>query len=417
MKNSYRLFLFCLFLSGLSLSVQAQQMNILALRYDPETGTRSFIHYNPFTNGISLEEPIESFVNVVFGTSTLDPVSSTYYVAGWADNSLNVTGIYAPSGRTMMTTNTGFTTTKEAEFDYRTGELYGLQRGRFLEVRMPEEDSIYAMDFIRTDPQSGTIRVINEVGEFNAFVLNTSCYNSNEGIYIVAGVNTLNNDGVHIYWIEAESGTILRRTEALDYGIGELLYDNLNDRLIGIMNNGNGVATLVNIDSNGVATPLTTYEIRGYVASNSAYDQASSLFAAMVLEPGATTLRTVVINTMTGEVVSNVEGMPNINEWEVDNTAFATALYRQPTSVKENISEGATAVFYPNPITGNGCRIQTPDNQAADLRLYTSNGIEVLRTRVNSNDAIDLSLLGSGIYTAVVQNTGGISTSRLTLLR
>lgn len=379
----------------------ANDIKIVGIKYDGSAGKRTFVQYNPYTDDVSLNKDLP-FLNFVFGTSTYDPSTSKYYISTWnvMANEKRIYGIYSPFGEVIDEVDTKLYALTESEYDFKTGELCGFVNGNVIEVDTLTNDTIVGLNFVKINPNTGELSVIGEIKEFNGPVLNTSCYNSNKGIFIVSAVNLRKDDRARIYWIDANTGKVINTSEPLDYNIGELLYDNKNDRLIGYKNDENG-GSLVTINEKGEATPISDFKIKGYVASNTAFDQKSSCFVASILEENSTSLQTIVINTLTGKVESNIKTEHQINEWEVDNTEFARLFYK--TASVNNEVEVNNIQVSPNPTKSNFIEVSGLEG-TYKVRVFNLIGMEVLNIEVSEKQRIDVSTLENGSYRAILTN-------------
>lgn len=382
----------------------ASDIRILGVKYDSENGKRSFVHYDPFTDEVTLNKDVP-FLNFVLGTSTFDPSTSNYYISTWAvmQNEKRIFGIFSKNGEIVNELDTKLNVLTETEFDFKTGELCGFVKGGIIDIDTLNNDTIVGLNFVKINPKTEEVNVLSEIKEFNATVLNTSCYNSNKAIYIVAAVDIKKDEGLRIFWIDAKTGDIINKTEPLNYNLGELLYDNKNDRLIGYKHDNDG-GLLVSIDEKGEATPISDFKIKGYVASNTAFDQQNSLFIASILEENSTSMQTIVINTLNGNVESNINTEYQINEWEIDNTDFANKFYVK-SSIENNSNEGL--YLSPNPVTSNFISLNGITNKV-NLRIFNLLGIELVNREIIANQKIDVSLLENGVYTAIISSPDSI---------
>lgn len=390
--------LLCAGLWGLAGSALiAQDYYVMALRYNTETQSRTFARYNA-SKGIIEKETELPFLNFLMGSSTQDAYRGLYYVTSVKDNSSDygVTSIETATGAVATSPLNENIIPIEAEFDYSNGMLYGLRKGRMLAGDSMLGGIISAMEFVSTNPETGNVTLKSEFTDINAVSLNTSCYNSNKGIYIFAGVNFIDGENkLRIYWIDASTGQLLRRTEPLEYNIGEMIYDNLNDRLLAIIHN-NDAGSLSVINDNGEAQPVTPLQINGYIASSTAFDQLSSRYILNMLIPGYPTVRTVVINTLNGEVESDVPALVNLNEWEIDNSYFANTRYGT-TSVNQDNEQNIAVSVFPNPVQENTILIQGLTQQAV-LDLYSADGVQISTMQAMPGQAIQLPALQAGVY-------------------
>lgn len=384
------------------------QLRICAMRYNQQTQVRDFVHYNPFTDQITRSEamPFNSFV---FGTSTLSSQSGVYYIQSLNSADQGITRIDADNGTVLgFTPMPSLDFPKEAEFDYQTGELYGIkatQTGTDSSGFFP----VYLVEFVRFDPVTSQTTIIDTIREFDNIVVNTSTYNSLTREFIVVGINSAEVERqARIYWIDAVTGRINHRSNPLDVRVGELQFDNNNNRLLGIAATDNFTCFLAEYDSSGTATPISAYRFSGYIVSNTAFDQESSLYVGRFLEQNSNATRTVVINTLTGDVVSNIpseDATTVINEWEINNERFASLKFGT-SSVTEDSEYRLPITVTPHPATGNSVTFQT-EKGITSVDVYNSNGIQMYS---GQSAVLPTNGLPSGVYNAVIHLEDGTTT-------
>jgi hypothetical protein len=387
-------------------TAQLPDIRINALRYNFQTQTREYVHYDPIGDKYTLNSPVQ-MQTFVMGTSTINPRSGIYYVQSADPATSGVLSFDAYNGQIINRAPVPSYYPEEAEFDFQTGELYGLRKTSLQDPdEVLTELPTFMVEFVRFDPQSSTLTVIDTLDDINYTVLNSSTYNSHDGEYIVVG-GKLDGSAIadmYIYKIDAVTGQVKSRS-AINSLPGELHYDNMNKWLIGINKAEDGLLYFAKFDSLGNSTPLGDFRFSGYIASNSAFDQYSGRFIIRILESGANVAKTVVFNTLTGEVESNIETSyetMNLVEWEINNAPVVQALFRGTTSVDEELSNNSISIA-PQPVTGNTFSIRS-EATINGIVLYSLQGIELARTSTNN---IDISALSNGVYSAVISTSNG----------
>lgn len=416
-RTMYSLCSIALAIAFSSASLQAEHPTDVAtngVRFNTETKSTQFVVYNPLSNTSTVLHDFGSS-SVLVGSSTVNPQSGVYYFTHTKDGkSYTVVGINSQTGEVLSEVDTDNHTVKEAEFDYKTGTLYGIRA-----TQNTKDSSLvnptYTVEFVRIDPATSAVEVIRELTEFDQVVVNTSCYNSNTGEYIIAGINTTESLGkIRLYVIDAQSGKVVKQTNPLEYRINALQYDNKNNAFIGFVTTGLNTMQIATINYDGEFQVLSDEKFAGIWETHIAYDQMKSLLVARVINPEKYAPYTIVFNTESKEFVSNIPTTvtsESVHEWEISNQEFA-ALFYQTSAVEEEKTNYST--IQPNPVHSGFATIQGVTN-FSQADVYSITGVKV---HTSTTPELQLSSLASGVYKVLIHNnTGGVITKQLVITR
>lgn len=407
MKNLYTI-CFCtlnIVFATLTMYVGNQSdIQVSGLRFNQELKSTQFVMYNPIAN-TSLVLHDFGYSTILVGSSTLNPLNGIYYFSHSQDSkNYTLVGVNSKTGDVVSQVSTNDLAIRETEYDFKTGTLYGLRPKKI------EDDSNlvspgYVVEFVRVNPAIAQTDVIKTINEFDQIVVNTSCYNSNTGVFIVAAKNTkVSLSDIRLYFIDAQTGNILHRTNPLQYQLNAIQYNNRTNSFIGFATTSTNSMQIASVDSNGVFTMLSDETFAAIYETHIAFDQMNSLLTARVVNSELYKPYTIVFNVETKEFVSNVPvdvTAETVHEWEINNQEFASMFYK--TSSVE-VEDNQEVEIYPNPTYSVGCTIKGIGNFVrADV--YTVNG-NLIHTFTTPELELPASI-SSGMYTIMIHRAVG----------
>lgn len=414
-KNIYSMCSIALTLVVGSITMQAQhpwEVATNGMRFNTQSGTTQFVKYNPSSN---TTEVLKDFggCSVLVGSSTLSPQNGVYYITYTTDGkNYTLAGVNATTGELQSEISTSADAIKETEFDYKTGSLYGIRAIKNLQDSNLTNPS-YTVQFVRANPTTSSIELIREITEFNQVVVNTSCYNSNTGEYIVAAKNTSESmSETKLYYIDAASGTINRSSAALPFRVNALNYNNRNNTLVGFATTESNLMQLVSINQQGEIEVLHSQKFSALFETHVAFDQMKSLLIARVVDTELYKPHTIVFNVESKQFLSNIQTVvasDAVHEWEINNQEFATMFYKTST-VDESTEQ--QILLHPNPVQQDICTISNAQNFAF-ATVYSTTGEQLL---TSNSPRLNLSALATGCYTVHIHSSNGLVHSRTVLV-
>lgn len=280
----------------------------------------------------------------------------------------------------------------EYQYDLNNQVIYALQY----------DTASNNLNLITLNPTNGIITIVNNTNFF-ATVGGASAFDSNNGRYIVYGVDS-NND-IHLCAINVSDGTILSNP-IVNYYLHELQFDVNTNKLYGIYNDtaNYGVWLFAEIDLlTANATILDTLD-GGPTSGSSTYDQTTGtyIYTAIVADTVQIEMSIYMINASNGQVISASPVFTNfIIQIECDNTAFAKSFY--PTSIIEGKDVFNDLMIYPNP-ADNFFTIARNVTLPGTITLYDITGRMIMEQVLTDNDkTVSVSHLSEGLYIYNIQ--------------
>lgn len=406
---------FCLMFSTLCLSINlinAQNIDLYGSRmgnFDTVSGYNDmiFLKIDPFT---AIESVIDTLTNVrgiLTGSTTFDHSNQHYIFVGdnySGSNSLFVLDING----TILSENPSINNISGFQYDLKNQVLYAL---------LNDSQSIF--HFIIFNPDSGTFVPVNTLNNVQAVSGGTITFNSNTSKYIFAG-------GHRLYVINAQNGTIESNSALGNGSLSMLEYDNNVNKLFGLYKN-NSVNpylfyfTEIDTLTAGITIIDSLNEIKSIATTSSVYDQANSLFMFV----GTDSLwikRFYVINSNTGQIISNSPIDHNIGEIECDNTNYAFYKYHY-TYVKNMFLKEDNCSIYPNPSNGT-FRINFTEEKSQEVIISITNRLnQVVFSKTYNNhigtfsNSIELKNIADGIYNVTVKIGDRITTKKILIIQ
>jgi hypothetical protein len=355
-----------------------------------------FVKLNPFSANETVIDTTTA-TSVLSESSTFDYSCHHYIFAGGNDSGSNSLFIIDTTG-TILSDIPYASNTSCFQYDMKDQALYAL----FI-------DSLSSIHLSVFDPANGNITQINSLNDVSGINSGSVTFNSNTSKYIFIGYDT--NSFKRLFVINALNGVVESNGTLTDAStFDELEYDNNTNKLFGLFryNSSDNLFYFAEMDTltAGVTVLNPLYEISGIVTS--VYDQATSSYIIR----GTDTLgvsRLYVINSMTGQIISNSQIDVYTGEIQCDNTKYALNRYHS-TDVKNMIPIVDNFSIYPNPST-NILTIESLQNSV--IEILTIKGQIIKRLNVISNKInIDISSFPSGVYIIKATTDNGITTEK-----
>jgi hypothetical protein len=340
----------------------------------------------------------------LMASSLFDAYNSRYYLSG---NGELESGLYSFNTLTTEQIIQEYNSfTNITEIDMSTGKVYTLD--------MDPVNQIYVSEFDLNTGSSTIIGQLNEPG-MQGLVVDATGFDSNHGIIYYIGYD--GNEQLCLFSIPVREAVFSYSKTPLAYSSGvyyinSLNYDNVNDKLYGLLRlfNGNNYEASYIAEINTLTSEVSLRgELEGYdsfVMGASNFDQFSGTF----LQIGVDSLNNydlLMFNTndntfQTGYVPEGV------SEIVCDNYEYSRSAY-QVTSMKSE--DPAEFRVYPNP-AGDYVKIDHLQWQNITIMLTDISGKKIREYNSVSKGAIQLDLTGidTGLYLLKIQNGRDSST-------
>jgi hypothetical protein len=396
--------LFIALLAIIGLRANAQNLDLYASKmgsYDSITGFNNlvFLKVNPYTAAESFIDTLTDIHGIHSGSSTFDQSNHHYIIAG-SDLSSNNYLLVIDTNGTVLHENPYLQNIIGYQYDLKNQKLYAIY-----------QDNPPDFNFISFNQDSGNITHISSLNGLGGIYLGSSTFNSNTCKYIFLGVDS--NYLPELFIINAITGTIENK---IGFGAGSLKmlqYDDNFDKLFGLYQSSTinpNLFYFAEIDTLTADITIidTLNEITSVSPSSCAYDQTTSSYIFIGYD-SLGVRRLYVINSMTGQIISNSQISVDTKELQCDNTRYALNKYHT-TNVKDMISIENDCLIYPNPVSNN---ITIEFALQALIEISNTEGQIIKRLNVKGNKTnIDISDFLSGFYIIRVQTDKGVTTKK-----
>ncbi len=307
----------------------------------------SLAKVNPLTGEMLIADPVEDLWGVVLGSSTFDHDNHRYII--WGADMDGGTSLH------VIDANTGELVSNEPadseglplgiQYDLQNDILYGLKI-----VIYGETYGAFVLTAL--DPYTNTMEDIGEVDGLQAVAAASSCFDSDNGVFFVHGVDEEENS--RLYAIDVSTAEIISdpiiedNIHGLQFSVQQgrmfsFLFD--MDASIGT-SAGNGFFAEVDVETAEVTPLLELPEVDGVQMGSFTYEQASDtyLFLANHLGPDIYTsgpTHLYAIDAVAESLLAAEEITGSFIELEADNTDFARSHYgKQETGFTDADHDG-----------------------------------------------------------------------------
>jgi len=361
------------FLILISISIQAQSLNLYGLWFDrDENAVDTIIEYNPYygtedtifeqnfsagsqnfvalntaTGLIETVSILDSVKAINFNSSTFNQADRTYSFLGRNDaNEDRIFTVDVAIG-SYVDYPVLVNLPVELNFDLRNGVNYGFEVEN-TEIGYDNENGETIIDrklFLSAfDAVTGSNTIIGQFDSVQAIVVDGSAVNSNDGLFYFIGKDAMWN--TRLYTLLLEDASIVNQA-AIDDDINYLglVYDNVNEKLLAIHQNERNLVEIdpVTTTHNLVAEfDFPNGNVDVFLGGTPLFDQASSTYIFVGRYENSADFRLITIDTATGELINDPVLDRTVIELQVDNSNFARRFYSDPN---ECIQPPAVGLF------------------------------------------------------------------------
>jgi len=390
-------------ISGIICTLSQAQINLIGT-VNGGTGAMQIAEWQVFDPSSLVVHPT-NLQSYVYGSSVYDAWNGNYYLTGELTNS--GFGLFSFNS---MTKEQGFNTFSSfssiTEIDMGTAKIYTLT--------MEGPDTIRVNEYDIATGNTILLGVVSEPG-LQGIITEATGFDSNHGILYYVGFS--GNSQRLLYAINVRDQmfnytTIPLTTPSSYISLTCINYDNLNDKLYGLMTTydstwafgANSVAEIDYITGNvselGELTGIT-----GYVGGSSSFDQLSGSFLLVGIDTSSS-IQMIVFNTYNSSFVTGY--IPDgVSEIVCDNYAYARSVY---TSSDGDIALQGRLKVFPIPAMDQ-LSVELPFQ--GELRIIDSHGRIVFSQATNDlRPVISLAGFPAGLYIIESRNAEQISRAR-----
>lgn len=399
-------------LLALVISNSAAEAQISMIGANPNSATAfiDIVQWDPMEPGqeVYTQSLLQSYL---MASSLFDAYNSKYYLSG---NGELESGLFSFNTLTSEQTIQNYNSfTNITEIDMSTSKVYTLD--------MDPVNQIYVSEY---DLNTGTSTIIGQLNEpgMQGLVVDATGFDSNHGIIYYVGYD--GNEQLCLFSIPVREAVFSYTKMPLAYSSGvyylnSLNYDNVNDKLFGMLrlfNGSNYVASYV-AEINTLTSEVSFRgELVGYdsfVMGASAFDQITGTFMQVGLDAD-NNYDLLMFNTSDNSL--QIGYVPEgVSEIVCDNYEYSRSAY-QVTSMKAD--DPAEFRVYPNP-AGDYVVIDQIHDQNSRISLTDISGKKIREYNSVSKGAVRLDLTGidSGLYLMTIHNGPGSSTRVLSVVK
>lgn len=379
----------------------SQGLNLFGLRNtmpnDPANPANSFelVVMDPLTTSVIPILTIPNSNAAAYSSKAFDHSRQHFLFWGFDDFSQKVFYTVATDSSSIssvpIVSNPIFGTNspKQMEYDLQADTTYALMW----------DNTAQKEYFVTVSMQNGTIDTVAYLPGVGGTVNLSSAFNSNHHRYIFQGFDA--NNTVKLYYLDAINGDMLY-SPTLSKTLLSLAYDNNSNKLYGMYSQIDSTQydpmaqryyhTLHwgEVDSvTGVVSPLSATPIlggfnMGFRAGSDDYDQLSSTFVCVANDDNFDS-RLLLIDGVTGQVVSDTTLNEDIKFIQCDNHVFATRMYDPTSSIDPSTT--VDLLIYPNPVS-DILKVEFQEEMPAmTVRLIDLTGRTMVEQNVSKGDS------------------------------
>jgi len=382
------------------------QIKLMGMAYNMSTNTMDLVQWTAF-DSTSVTYTNTILDSYLFASSSYDPFSGTYYIAGFSGASAGLYSYNTDSGEGNLASGSQYSNI--AEFDMSNSKMYNLL------IETEDYIDVYEFDIAANqDSLIGTIHVPGLTG----IVADAIGFDSNNGIIYFVGLASGN--GPSLFAIPVREETFSFTSTALDTSnaigsISSLNFDNVNGRLFAVNDafdtNGNSLGrSIVEIDvaTGGISTLFQLTDFPYFIGGSSQFNQNTGTFLLVGINTNNET-KMIAYNTNTNAYETGF--VPDVSEIVCDNKSFARTRYLQ---LGVGVSPAASFTMYPNP-TSRELNMEFAANGPVQVELYNSLGKLVYSAQeiTSARWNLDVSQFTAGLYTVSVKGGNQSMTKKL----
>ncbi|MBI4649502.1 MAG: T9SS type A sorting domain-containing protein [Bacteroidia bacterium] len=366
---------------------------------DSVTCISAFYKIEPFSATSNIISYFEEIDGIAQGSSTFDYNFSNYIFYGIDTSYIHRFYVIDTLGNIVSNPQVSEVNACGLQYNMQNQNLYGIITDTSTNTK--------SLGIINSN--NASINLINVLSNEIIGIQKGVTFNSNTEKYIFIGYDIFADK--KLYFVNAQNGIIENDFSINHCYLGELQFDNIKNKLFAIYKDTGLTNTLkyfVEIDTLTGATFIldTINELNGIVGGSSVYDQYTG---TLIFEGEDTShvKRLYLINSSTGEIISNSLLNSHVVDFQCDNTKFAKDFY---TSVVEKKATVNNLTIYPNPNNGTfQLTFSTEKPQNITVQLINELGQVLLSENYpgfngNYSQNIDVSKYSAGIYKIVVNS-------------